>query len=134
MKYQTMVKRLLFSMIILYMKLLLDQSGKGYYSSRVGVNLFTLANSNYTLCFELLWSDGNIDPGTVYINGVSSIETIHNTSKKIFESQKYARLICQFVKSQNIGNNYLMIDISMKMKSGAPYTPNLQTYMLSFMV
>ena len=109
------------------MKLLLDQLGKGYYSSRVGVNLFTLENSNYTLCFELLWSDGNIDPGTVYVNGVSSIETIHNTSKKIFESQKYARLICQFDKSQNIGNNYLMIDIVMKMESGAPYTPNLQT-------
>ena len=114
------------------MKLLLDQLGKGYYSCRVGVNLFTLANSNYTLCFELLWSDGNIDPGTVYINGVSSIETIHNTAKKIFESQKYARLICQFDKSQNIGNNYLMIDIVMKMKSGALYTPNLQTYVVIY--
>ena len=114
------------------MKLLLDQLGKGYYSSRVGVNLFTLANSNYTLCLELLWSDGNIDPGTVYVNGVSSIETIHNTSKKIFESQKYVRLICQFDKSQNIGNNYLMIDINMKMKSGASYTPNLQTYVVIY--
>ena len=114
------------------MKLLLDQLGKGYYSCRVGVNLFTLANSNYTLCFELLWSGGNIDPGTVYVNGVSSIETIHNTSKKIFESQKYARLICQFDKSQNIGNNYLMIDIVMKMKYGLPYTPNLETYVVIY--
>ena len=114
------------------MKLLLDQLGKGYYSSRVGVNLFILANSNYTMCFELLWSDGNIDPGTVYINGVSSIETIHNTSKKLFESQKYARLICQFDKSQNIGNNYLMIDIVMKMKSGVSYTPNVQTYIVIY--
>ena len=114
------------------MKLLLDQLGKGYYSSRVGVNLFSLVNSNYTLCFELLWSDGNIDPGTVYVNGVSSIETIYNTSKKIFESQKYVRLICQFNKSQNIGNNYLMIDIVMKMKYGAPYTPNLQTYVVIY--
>ena len=114
------------------MKLLLDQLGKGYYSSRVGVNLFTLTNSKYTMCFELLWSDGNIDLGTVYVNGVSSIETIHNTSKKIFESQKYARLICQFDKSQNIENNNLMIDIVMKMKSGVPYTPNLQTYIVIY--
>ena len=59
------------------MRLLLDRLEKGFYSSRLGLNLYPLSNSNYILCFELLWLDANIDPDTVYINGISSIETIH---------------------------------------------------------
>ena len=35
------------------MKLLLDSS-KGYYSSRVGLNLYPLSNDEYTVCLEII--------------------------------------------------------------------------------
>ena len=75
------------------------------------------------MAFELLCSDNNIDRSEVTVNGISSIETIHNVSKKVFDNN--ARLIAQFTKSQNIGNNYLYVDIVMKMKSGANYLSKL---------
>ena len=109
------------------MKLLIDSS-KGYYSSRVGLNLYPLSNGEYTVCFELMWLNDNIDPNSLQIDGSSSIETIHNVNRKTFKTQKYVRLICQFTKSQNIGNNYLYIDVVIKMKSGSSYDQELQTY------
>ena len=86
------------------MKLLLDSS-KGYYSSRVGLNLYSLSNGEYTVCIEIMWVNDDIDPDSFDIDGTSSIETIHNVNRKTFKTQKYVRLICQFTKSQNIGNN-----------------------------
>ena len=109
------------------MKLLLDSS-KGYYSSRVGLNLYPLSNGEYTVCLELIWLNDDIDSNSLQIDGTSSIETIHNVSRKTFKTQKYVRLICQFTKNQQIGNNYLYIDIIMKMKSGSSYNKELQTY------
>ena len=109
------------------MKLLLDSS-KGYYSSRVGLNLYPLSNDEYTVCLEIMWLNDNIDPNSLHIDGTSSIETIRNVNRKTFKTQKYVRLICQFTKSQNIGNNYLYIDVVMKMKSGSTYDQELQTY------
>ena len=108
------------------MKLLLDSS-KGYYSSRVGLNLYSLLNDEYTVCI-VMWVNDDIDPNILDIDGTSSIETIHNMNRKTFKTQKYVRLICQFTKSQNIGNNYLYIDVVMKMKSGSSYDKELQTY------
>ncbi|KAL9955540.1 hypothetical protein ACROYT_G036878 [Oculina patagonica] len=66
---------------VIDMKLLLDAS-KGYYSSRVGLNLYLLSNDQYTLCFELIWTNNDIDPSSIHIDGISSIETIHNISTK----------------------------------------------------
>ena len=109
------------------MKLLLDSS-KGYYSSRVGLNLYSLSNGEYTVCLEIMWVNDDIDPNSLDIDGTSSIETIHDVNRKTFKTQKYVRLICQFTKSQNIGNNYLYIDVVMKMKSGSSYDQELQTY------
>lgn len=109
------------------MKLTLDSSD-GYYSSRIGLNLYVLPNDEYTVCFELMWVSNKIDPNSLQINGISSIETIHNVSIKTFNTQKYARLICQFTKSQNIGHNYLYIDVTMKNKTGISYDQTLQTY------
>ena len=111
------------------MKLLLDSS-KGYYSSRLGINLYPLENGDYTICFELFWIDPFVN--TIFMNGVSSIETIHNVNKKIFLSQKYARLICQFTKSQNIGNNYLYIDLEIKLNSGKSHQPKFQTFFVIY--
>ena len=113
------------------MKLLLDSS-KGYYSSRVGLNLFLLSNSDYTVCLEIMWLNDNINPNSLSIDGSSSIETIHNVNQKTFKTQKYVRLICQFTKSLNIGNNYLYIDMILKMNSGSSYDQKLQTYLIIY--
>ena len=110
------------------MKLLLDKS-KGYYSSRVSLNLYPLALGDFTVCLELMWISGDIDPDTIQISGIASHETIHNLSQKTFKEKKYARLIAQFTKSQNVGNNYLYIDVVMKKKSGRVYAQELQTYL-----
>ena len=92
-------------------KLLFDQP-KGYYSSRIGVNLFSLANADYTMAFELIWKDTNIDKNNVTLGGLSSVETIHKVSQKVFDN--YTRMIVQFTKSQNVGNNYLYVDVEME--------------------
>ena len=91
---------------VVNMQLILD-SEKRFFSLRIGLNLYPLSNSNYTLCFELLWPSADVE--TVWMNAISSIETVHNVFKKTFLSQKYAKLICQFNKSQSIGNNYLLM-------------------------
>ena len=61
------------------MNLLLDTS-KGYYSSRIGANLYPLSNDDYTLCFELMWPSSDVE--SIFLNGVSSVETVHNVKKK----------------------------------------------------
>ena len=111
------------------MKLILDSS-KGYYSSRLGINLYPLKNDAFTICFELFWIDPFVN--TIFINALSSIETIHNVNKKIFLSQKYARLVCQFTKSQNIGNNYLYIDLEIKLNPSKLYQPKFQTFFVVY--
>ena len=116
---------------VIDMKLLLDLS-KGYYSSRIGFNLFLLSNSDYTCCIEIIWLNNNINPDSILIDGSSSIETIHNVNRKTFKTQKYVRLICQFTKSLNIGNNYLYIDMIFKMNSGSSYDQKLQTYLIIY--
>ena len=114
---------------VVNMQLILD-SDKQFYSSRIGLNLYPLSNSNYTLCFELLWPSADVE--TVFMNGISSIETVHNVFKKTFLSKKYAKLICQFNKSLSIGNNYLLMDLEVKLKSGITYPPKFQAYCLVY--
>ena len=111
------------------MNLLLDTS-KGYYSSRIGVNLYPLSNDDYTLCFELMWISSDVE--SIFLNGVSSIETVHNVKKKTLFSRKYSRLICQFTKSQNAYNNYLFIDIEIKLNAGVSYPSKFQTYFVIY--
>ncbi|KAL9961705.1 hypothetical protein ACROYT_G030702 [Oculina patagonica] len=74
------------------MKLLLDNS-KGYYSSRIGLNLYLLTNDQYTAVLEIMWVSDDIDPDSLEIYGTSSIETIHNVSRKTFKTQKYIRAL-----------------------------------------
>ena len=111
------------------MNLLLDTS-KGYYSSRIGVNLYPLSIQDYTLCFELMWISSNVE--SIFLNGVSSIETVHNVKKKTLFSRKYSRLICQFTKSQNVYNNYLFLDIEIKLNAGVSYPSKFQTYFVIY--
>ena len=111
------------------MNLLLDSS-KGYYSSRIGINLYPLYNDDYTLCFELMWPSSDVE--SIFLNGVSSVETVHNVKKKTLLSRKYSRLICQFTKSQNAYNNYLFIDIEIKLNAGVSYPSKFQTYFIIY--
>ena len=111
------------------MNLLLDSS-KGYYSSRIGINLYPLYNDDYTLCFELMWPSSDVE--SIFLNGVSSVETVHNVKKKTLFSRKYSRLICQFTKSQNAYNNYLFIDIEIKLNAGVSYPSKFQTYFIIY--
>ena len=111
------------------MNLLLDSS-KGYYSSRIGVNLYPIHNDDYTLCFELMWSSTDVE--SIFLNGVSSVETVHNVRKKTLLARKYLRLICQFTKSQNANNNYLFIDIEIKLNDGVSYPSKFQTYFVIY--
>ena len=111
------------------MNLLLDSS-KGYYSSRIGVNLYPIHNDDYTLCFELMWSSTDVE--SIFLNGVSSVETVHNVKKKALLVRKYSRLICQFTKSQNANNNYLFIDIEIKLNAGVSYPSKFQTYFVIY--
>ena len=111
------------------MNLLLDSS-KGYYSSRIGINLYPLYNDDYTLCYELMWPSSDVE--SIFLNGVSSVETVHNVKKKTLLSRKYSRLICQFTKSQNANNNYLFIDIEIKLNAGVSYPSKFQTYFIVY--
>ena len=83
-----------------------------------------------TLCFELMWSSSDVK--SIFLNGVSSIETVHNVKKKTLFSRKYSRLICQFTKSQNAYNNYLFIDIEIKLNAGVSYPSKFQTYFVIY--
>ena len=55
-------------------KLLLD-SNKEYYSSRVGVNMVSLKNGEYTFCFELYFPS-SINRQSVIITTASTIAKI----------------------------------------------------------
>ena len=63
------------------MKLLLDSSG--YYSSRLGINMYVLPNGEYSLVFELYYPD-SIDSSTVEIDALSSVETVSKVSTNVF--------------------------------------------------
>ncbi|KAL9954670.1 hypothetical protein ACROYT_G042235 [Oculina patagonica] len=111
--------------------LLLDKS-KGFYSSRIGINLYPLSNNSYTVCIEIILEDADIDTSSIDLNATSSIETIHNQKPRIYDSEQYARLICDFTKSQNIGNNYLFEDIVIKKKAGSVYSDKLSVYFIIY--
>ena len=112
-------------------KLLLDSS-KGYYSSRIGINLYPLALDDYTVCLEIMWRSSDIDPSSLQLDALSSIESVHSVSHKVFSEKRYARLIAQFTKARNIGNNYLFFDVVMKNFTGSVYAQELQTYFIVY--
>ena len=110
-------------------KLIFD-ADHGYYSSRLSINLYVLPNGSYTMAFELIWSSDDVDRGTVSLNGISAVETIHDISNKTFNN--YSRLIMQFSKSTDTAPNHLYVDIVIKIKTGKLYPPKLQTYLVCY--
>ena len=65
------------------MKLLLDSSG--YYSSRLGVNMYILPNGEYSLVYELYYPN-SIDSSTVQISAISAVETVSKVTTNVFNN------------------------------------------------
>ena len=110
-------------------KLLLDDDHH-YYSSRLSINLYVRPNGSYTMAFELIWLTNGVDKDNVSLNGVASVETIHDLSNKTFDN--YSRLIIQFSKYTNTAPNHLYVDIHIKLKKGRFYPLELKTYMVCY--
>ncbi|KAL9986234.1 hypothetical protein ACROYT_G000345 [Oculina patagonica] len=109
-------------------KLVLDNN-KGYYSSRLGINVYSLPINRYTMVFELFFP-AEIDHDSLDIDIVSSIDNIDKSTTRVYDG--YSRTIAQINKYQQHPNNYLYVDIVLKMKSGNAYVPKLQTYIVIY--
>ncbi|KAL9971513.1 hypothetical protein ACROYT_G017684 [Oculina patagonica] len=109
-------------------KLVLD-SNKGYYSSRLGINVYSLPINRYTMVFELFFP-AEIDHDSLDIDIVSSIDNIDKSTTRVYDG--YSRTIAQINKYQQHPNNFLYVDIVLKMKSGNAYVPKLQTYIVIY--
>ena len=109
-------------------KLLLDGQ-KGYYSSRLGINMYTYNNDYYTMIIEIFYPN-EINKNTVDIDVVSVYEIINKITTRVDDD--HCRTLVQFHKNQQHGNNYLYQDIVMKMKPKQPYVPKLQCHLIIY--
>ena len=94
------------------MQLLFDSS-IGYYSSRLGINMYVLPNGEYSLVFELYYPN-SIDSSTVRISAVSTVETVSKVTTNVFNN--HTRSIIHLHKYNNVAPNRLMIDMVLKNK------------------
>ena len=104
------------------MKLHLDLS-KGYQSSRVGLNMYSLPTGEYTVVFELYFPSPSINYSTVRISATSSNRTVSRTSTNLCSD--HSRSIIHLHKYNNTTPNYLMTDMVLKNKSGISYMQDL---------
>ena len=109
------------------MQLLLDSIG--YYSSRLGVNMYILPNGEYSLVYELYYPN-SIDSNTVQISAVSSVETVSKVMTNVFSN--YTRSIIHLHKYNNVAPNRLMIDMVLKNKAGVSYTNELTIFVIVY--
>ena len=72
------------------MQLLLDSSG--YYSSRLGINMYTLPNGEYSLVCELYFPN-SIDSSTVQISAISAVETVSKVATNVFNNHTRSIII-----------------------------------------
>ena len=87
------------------MKLHLDSS-KGYYSSRVGLNMCPLTTGEYTIVFELYFPSASINRSTVQIPAISNTETVTRISTNTLSN--HSRSITHLHKYNNVTPNYLL--------------------------
>ena len=109
------------------MQLLLDSIG--YYSSRLGVNMYILPNGEYSLVYELYYPN-TIDSNTVQISAVSSVETVSKVTTNVFSN--YTRSIIHLHKYNNVAPNRLMIDMVLKNKAGVSYANELTIFVIVY--
>ena len=109
------------------MQLLLDS--RGYYSSRLGVNMYILPNGEYSLVYELYYPN-TIDSSTVQISAVSSVETVSKVTTNVFNN--HTRSITHLHKYNNVAPNRLMIDMVLKNKAGISYVNELTIFVIVY--
>ena len=109
------------------MQLLLDS--RGYYSSRLGVNMYILPNGEYSLVYELYYPN-SIDSSTVQISAVSSVETVSKVTTNVFSN--HTRSIIHLHKYNNVAPNRLMIDMVLKNKAGISYANELTIFVIVY--
>lgn len=103
---------------------------KNYYSSRLGVDMYSAARGEYTVVCEMLWDSNKIDKDTVTLTATSSIETVSRQRLNRFDN--HVRAIIHLHKWNNTSPNYLMLDIHMKNKTGQSYDNNLPIYIVIY--
>ena len=109
------------------MQLVLDSSG--YYSSRLGINMYTLPNGEYSLVYELYFPN-SIDSSTVQISAVSTVETVSKVTTNVFNN--HTRSIIHLHKYNNVAPNRLMIDMVLKNKAGVSYANKLTIFVIVY--
>ena len=109
------------------MQLVLDSSG--YYSSRLGINMYILPNGEYSLVYELYFPN-SIDSSTVQISAVSAVETVSKVTTNVFNN--HTRSIIHLHKYNNVAPNRLMIDMVLKNKAGVSYANKLTIFVIVY--
>ena len=109
------------------MQLLLDS--RGYYSSRLGVNMYILPNGEYSLVYELYYPN-SIDSSTVQISAISAVETVSKVTTNVFNN--HTRSISHLHKYNNVAPNRLMIDMVLKNKAGISYANELTIFVIVY--
>ena len=109
------------------MQLLLNS--RGYYSSRLGINMYILPNGEYSLVYELYYTN-TIDSSTVQISAVSSVETVSKVTTNVFNN--HTRSIIHLHKYNNVAPNRLMIDMVLKNKAGISYANELTIFVIVY--
>ena len=109
------------------MQLVLDSGG--YYSSRLGINMYTLPNGEYSLVYELYFPN-SIDSSTVQISAVSAVETVSKVTTNVFNN--HTRSIIHLHKYNNVAPNRLMIDMVLKNKAGVSYANKLTIFVIVY--
>ena len=107
----------------------LQFDSRGYYSSRLGVNMFSLPTGEYSLVYELYFPN-SIDRETVQISAVSSVETVSRVTTNVFSD--HSRSIIHIHKWNNVSPNRLMIDMILKNKAGIRYANNLTIFVIVY--
>jgi len=105
-------------------------SKKGYYSTRIGIDLKALPFGEYTLIFEMYFNESKIDKNEVVVDAVSTPLNISRKNTNKFSD--HSRTIINFHKYGNIGIIDLDIDITLKNKSGVSYDPVTTIYVVVY--
>ena len=94
-------------------------SQRGYYSTRLGIDLKSLDLGEYTLVFEMYFNETKIDKNQVVVDAVSTPLNISRKNTNKFSN--HSRTVINFHKYGNIGIIDLDFDITLKNKSGVSY-------------
>ena len=101
-----------------------------YYSTRLSIDLISLLIGEYTLVYEMYYSD-KIDKNQVTVNAISDSLTVSRTNTNTFSD--HSRSIINFHKYIfSSGFEDLDIDIALKNKAGNSYDPNTTIYVIVY--